>query len=80
MSHTPHEIAAEFPEMAERIGELKRSDPHFARLTEDYQELNRQVYLAQSKVAPTDTFHETELRRKRLALKDAIWKILSAPS
>ena len=32
MSHTPHELAAEFPEAVDKIHDLKTSNPHFARL------------------------------------------------
>ena len=32
MSHTPHELHAEFPEHEARIHELKESDAHFAKL------------------------------------------------
>ena len=36
MSHTPHELAEEFPEKAEQIHALRQSDPHFAKLAEQY--------------------------------------------
>jgi len=32
MTHTPHELAEEFPDHAQKIHELKVSDAHFARL------------------------------------------------
>lgn len=78
MSHTPHELTDEFPAEVERIHELKEANAHFAKLVDEYQELNRAVYLAETKVQPTDDFHEGELRKKRAALKDEIWAILKA--
>lgn len=78
MSHTPHELHEEFPEHATRITELKTTNAHFARLVDEYHEVNRAVHRAETNVEPTDDFHETELRKKRSVLKDQVWGILSA--
>ena len=47
MTHTPHELHEEFPEHAEAISRLKQSDAHFARLAEEYHEINRAVHRAE---------------------------------
>ncbi|MCV2891579.1 YdcH family protein [Lentibacter sp. XHP0401] len=78
MSHTPHELQDEFPEFADKLSELKASDAHFARLSEEYYEVNRAVHRAETNVEPTDQFAEEEMRKKRAALKDQIYKMLSA--
>lgn len=78
MSNTPHTLAEEFPGQMEAIHNLKVSDPHFAKLLEDYDEVNDAVHLAETRVKPVDEATETELRKKRLAIKDAIAKALSA--
>lgn len=36
MSHTPHEIADEFPEDAEVVHRLKLKDAHFPKLADNY--------------------------------------------
>lgn len=72
MSHTPHELNDEFPGYAAKISELKQNDAHFAKLAEDYHELNRQVHTAETNVAPVGDLTEVELRKKRAALKDEI--------
>ncbi|TMV07859.1 DUF465 domain-containing protein [Ruegeria sediminis] len=77
MTHTPHELAEEFPEKAERISQLKQSDAHFARLADEYHEINRAVHRAETNVEPMDGLAEVDLRKKRAALKDEIWGILS---
>lgn len=77
MSHTPHELLADFPDKADRISALKQSDPHFAKLHEAYHEVNRAVHRAETGVEPTDEAHEGELRRERMRLKDEIAKILA---
>ena len=75
--HTPHELHEEFPDKADRIQELKQTDHHFARLADEYHEINRAVHRAETNVEPTDDFNEEEMRKKRMALKDEIWAILS---
>ena len=78
MGHTPHELAEEFPAHVEKMHDLKESDAHFARLFEDYHEVNRAVHRAETNVEPMDSMAETDLRKKRAALKDEIWGYLSA--
>lgn len=77
MSNTPHELHDEFPDMVDRISELKASDKHFAKLANDYHEVNRAIHRAETDVEPTDDFHAQELRKQRAALKDEIYKLLT---
>ncbi|MFP4326626.1 MAG: YdcH family protein [Paracoccaceae bacterium] len=76
MSHTPHELAEEFPEHVARISELKASDPHFARLADQYHEINRAVHRAETNVEPMEELAEQHLRKQRGALKDEIYTYL----
>jgi uncharacterized protein YdcH (DUF465 family) len=78
MSNTPHELSADFPELAGKISELKTSDAHFSRLMEDYHELNRQVHRAETDVEPVDDLAQAEMRKKRMALKDELYRMLTA--
>ena len=78
MTHTPHELHEEFPEFAEKMTALKGSDAHFARLFDEYHEVNRAVHRAETLVEPTDQFHEEELRKRRAALKDQLYRMLTA--
>ncbi|WP_170758648.1 YdcH family protein [Ruegeria lacuscaerulensis] len=77
MSHTPHELAEEFPDKVELMSQLKQSDAHFARLADEYHEINRTVHRAETNVEPMEDLAEGEMRKKRAALKDEIWAILS---
>jgi len=78
MTHTPHELAEEFPEQADKIADLKQSDPHFAKLVEEYHEVNRAVHRAETNVEPVAELAEVEMRKQRATLKDEIWGMLSA--
>lgn len=77
MSHTPHELAEEFPDKVELMSQLKQTDAHFARLAEEYHEINREVHRAETNIEPMEDLAEGELRKKRAVLKDQIWEILS---
>lgn len=78
MSHVPHDLAADFPELADRIHELKTSDAHFARLLGEYEEVNGTVHRAETNVEPMSQDAETELRKKRAGLKDELYRMLTA--
>ncbi|PWE28203.1 YdcH family protein [Pararhodobacter marinus] len=78
MSNTPHGLAEEFPADADKIQALKGSDAHFAKIAEEYQRVNDQIHRAETQVEPMSDDHETELRKKRLALKDEIAAMLRA--
>ena len=72
MSHTPHELAEEFPAEAAAISALRQANAHFARLVEEYHEANRAVHRAETRVEAVSEAHEAELRRRRMLLKDEI--------
>ena len=78
MSHTPHELAEEFPEFVEKMSALKVSDAHFSKLFDDYHELNRKVHRAETNVEPREELSEVDLRKRRGALKDEIYAYLKA--
>lgn len=78
MSHTPHELADEFPESAARLHELKTSDPHFQRLFDEYHDVNRQIHRIETKVEPASAEFEAGLRKLRMRLKDEIYAALKS--
>lgn len=78
MTNTPHELHDEFPEAAEKIHALKVSNAHFARLAEQYHDLNRRVHRAETGIEPVDQFAEVELRKRRAQIKDEIYRMIRA--
>src|SRR5215216_5491956 len=76
MSNTPNQLDEDFPTMAERIHALKTSDNRFARLIEEYNELNREIHRIETRVEPTSEDIEEELKRRRVRLKDEIAQML----
>ena len=77
MSHTPHELTEEFPDMVDKIRDLKISDARFSKLSEEYHEINHNIHLAESNVEPTDDFNLENMRKTRMLLKDQIYAILT---
>jgi len=78
MSNTPHTLAEEFPDQMQALHDLKVSDVRFAQMLKDYDEVNDQIHRAETKIAPIDQTAENDLRKRRLHLKDAIARALSA--
>jgi hypothetical protein len=78
MSHTPHELAEEFPQAVEKMHALKASDAHFAKLFDAYHEVNRAIHRAETNVEPHDDFTIATMRKQRMALKDQIAGLLAA--
>jgi len=72
MTNTPNELSEQFPEAVEKMHDLKMTDAHFAKLFEDYHELNRAIHRAETNVEPTDDFHMEDMRKQRLAMLDEI--------
>ena len=72
MTHTPHELADEFPDDGEALHQLKVSNAHFSKLADEYHEVNREVHRIESEIEPASDFTLEDLKKKRLELKDQI--------
>ncbi|MGD1926403.1 MAG: YdcH family protein [Paracoccaceae bacterium] len=77
MSHTPHELAEEFPDKVDAMHALKESDAHFRKLFDEYHDVNRAIHRAETNVEPTDQFNEENMRKQRMRLKDEIARMLA---
>lgn len=76
MSHTPHELSDDFPTEKDRISELKRSSPHFAKLADRYHEINRTIHRMEERIEPVGDVTELALRRERMMLKDQLYAMM----
>ena len=73
-----HDLAHEFPELKERIHDLKMQDAHFRRLFEAYQELTGEIEKIENEVTPASTSAEEEAKVRRVHLKDELYRMLKA--
>jgi uncharacterized protein len=76
MSHVPHEIPDEFPEYKDKIHELKLINGHFARLFDEYHELNRVIHRIEAAGINTSDEEFENLKLVRVRLKDEIYQML----
>lgn len=79
MSNTPHTLRDEFPDQMDVIHALKIANSEFARILQDYDELNDQIHRAETRIEPVSEETELTLRKQRLALKDRIASALIQP-
>jgi uncharacterized protein len=78
MSNAPNDLAQDFPDKVDRIHQLKTSNNHFARLYDEYDELNRTIHRIETRVEPKPEEVEDELKRRRLQIKDEIMAMLES--
>jgi uncharacterized protein YdcH (DUF465 family) len=72
-----NDLTEDFPGQADRIHRLKTGNNHFARLYDEYVELDRTIRRIESRVEPADEDREEELKRRRVHLKDEIAAMLA---
>ena len=72
-----HTIGEEFPEFKEQIHALKVSNAHFQNLASKWEEVDKQIARAESRIELMSEEQEEQLRRNRLSLKDEIYTMLS---
>ncbi len=78
MSLEKHDLVHEFPELRDRIHELKISDHRFAKLFAEYHEVDHEVQrLEQGSEVSSDQYLE-ERKKVRLSLKDQLYSALIA--
>ena len=71
-----HSLINEFPELRERIHQMKMSDTRFAKLFADYDQMEHLVHRIESGAeAATDERLEI-LKKQRLGLKDQLFTLL----
>lgn len=73
-----HDLIHEFPQLKEQIHNLKTSNNHFRRLFDEYHELTTEVEKMENEVTPATTEREEQAKRRRVYLKDELYKMLTA--
>lgn len=76
MTIEKHDLIHELPEYKDQIHEMKMNDAHFARLFDQYHEVDHEVHrIEEGNETPSDEYTES-LKKKRLALKDELFEML----
>ncbi|MEO0418807.1 MAG: DUF465 domain-containing protein [Pseudomonadota bacterium] len=75
--HTPNELTEIFKRDRELVTRLKGTDGHFARLADEYHEVNRQVHRIEAETEAASDERCEDLKKQRLALLDEITAIVT---
>jgi uncharacterized protein YdcH (DUF465 family) len=71
-----HHLVHEFPELKDKIHELKVSNPAFAELFDKYNSIDDEIYRIEEQIeTPSDDYTES-LKKQRLLLKDQLFQML----
>ena len=71
-----HDLIHEFPEYKDKIHQLKTTNEHFAKLFEEYHEIEHEVRRIEEGIETTSDDYLEEQKKKRLYLKDQLFEML----
>ena len=71
-----HDLVHELPEHRDAIHSLKMTDQHFARLFDEYHEVDHEVHRIETGVENTSDEYLEGRKKLRLYLKDELYRII----
>ena len=71
-----HDLIHELPEHKDKIHELKMNNNHFAKMFEEYHEIDHEVHRIEQGVENTADDYLELKKKERLHLKDQMYKML----
>ena len=76
MTIEKHDLLHELPESKEAIHQLKTSNSHFAKLFDEYHDLDHEVHRIETGVENASDEYLEEQKKKRLHLKDQLYTMI----
>lgn len=76
MLHEKHDLVHELPQHKETIRNLKMTDSHFARLFDNYHEIDHEVHRIETGIENTSDDYLEEKKKLRLNLKDQLLQMI----
>lgn len=73
-----HDLVHEKPESKDAIHHLKTNDHHFARLYEEYHEVEKDIHRFETGAENASEAHMEDLKKQRLLLKDQLFTIIQS--
>lgn len=73
-----HNLIHEFPQLRDRIHELKVGNAHFRELFDEYHELTTSIENMETEALVVATHTEEVAKKRRVHLKDELYKMLIA--
>ncbi len=71
-----HDLVHELPEHRDTIHNLKLTNNHFARLFNEYHEVDHEVHRIETGIENTSDDYLEERKKVRLYLKDELYRII----
>ena len=71
-----HDLVHELPEHRDTIHNLKMTNNHFARLFDEYHEVDHEVHRIETAVETTSDEYLEERKKARLHLKDELFRMI----
>jgi len=72
MLNEKHDLVHELPEHRDTIHNLKMTDNHFARLFDEYHELDHEIHRIETGIENTSDEYLEGKKKERLHLKDSL--------
>lgn len=81
MQYEHHGLIHEFPEYRDKIHNLKMTNDHFREFFDEYHKVDKEVFRVENNIEPRSDVALEDLKKRRIVLKDELFKILrqSAP-
>ncbi len=73
-----HPLAKDFPDLKDKIHELKIGNAHFARLEREYEELDKEIVRLETGIEHSSSGELESKKQRRVSLKDALYGMLKA--
>ncbi|WP_100641824.1 YdcH family protein [Alteromonas facilis] len=76
MSLEKHNLLKEFPDHHHTIRHLKMNDTHFAKLFDEYHDIDHEVFQIEAGDKATSDEYLEQQKLKRVELKDVLFKLV----
>jgi uncharacterized protein len=78
MTIQKHDLIHELPEHKDTIHDLKVSNAHFARLFDEYHQVDKEMHRIEENIETPSDDYTNQRKHDRLALKDKLHKMILA--
>lgn len=76
MLNEKHDLVHELPEYRDTIHNLKMTNQHFARLFDEYHEIDHEIHRIETGVETTSDEYLDNKKKQRLNLKDKLFLLI----
>jgi len=78
MLNENHDLFHELPEHLETILALKENNEHFARMFDEYHEVNDEIERIEAEIEVSSDAYLEDKKKRRLLLKDQLYQMIQA--